>query len=103
MNTFSRAFSFDGRIGIGEYWVSLLISVALRIALPYLHVLIQLPLMIALIWFVSASGTKRCHDRGNPGLYMLIPFYQLVMAFGAGDTGSNGFGLKSPVVSQKKA
>jgi len=103
MNTFSRAFSFDGRIGIGEYWVSLLISVALRIALPYLHVLIQLPLMIALIWFVSASGTKRCHDRGNPGLYMLIPLYALVMAFGAGDPGSNGYGLKSPVVSQKKA
>ena len=103
MNTFSRAFSFDGRIGIGEYWVSLLISVALRIALPYLHVLIQLPLMIALIWFVSASGTKRCHDRGNPGLYMLIPLYVLVMAFGAGDPGSNGYGLKSPVVSQKKA
>ena len=103
MNTLSRAFSFDGRIGIGEYWVSLLISVALRIALPYLHVLIQLPLMIALIWFVLASGTKRCHDRGNPGLYMLIPFYQLVMAFGRGDAGSNAYGLKANAVAQRKA
>jgi uncharacterized membrane protein YhaH (DUF805 family) len=103
MNTLSRAFSFDGRIGIGEYWVSLLISMALRIANPYLHVVIQLPLMIALIWFLLASGTKRCHDRGNPGIYMLIPFYVLVMAFGGSDPGSNGYGLKPNVVSQKKA
>jgi uncharacterized membrane protein YhaH (DUF805 family) len=92
MNTLSRAFSFDGRIGIGEYWLCLLIGIAARLSLPVFHVLLQLPLMIGLIWLLLASGTKRCHDRGNSGIYMLIPFYGLIMAFGGGDVGMNAYG-----------
>jgi uncharacterized membrane protein YhaH (DUF805 family) len=103
MNTFSRAFSFDGRIGLGEYWLSKLIGVALYLSLPAIHPLLQLPLLIALLWFLLACGTKRCHDRGNPGIYLLIPFYPLVMAFGRGDAGSNAYGLKANAVAQMKA
>ena len=50
--------------------------------------------MIALLWFLLAYATKRCHDRGNPGIYMLIPFYGLVLAFGSGDDGANAYGMR---------
>jgi len=38
MNTFSRAFSFDGRIGIVEYWVSVLIGAVVYSTFPMLMV-----------------------------------------------------------------
>ena len=103
MNTLTRAFSFDGRIGLAGYWLSKLIGLAVYLSLPAFHPLLQLPLLLALIWFLLACGTKRCHDRGNPGLYLLIPFYALVMAFGRGDAGSNAYGLKATAVAQRKA
>ena len=103
MNTLTRAFSFDGRIGLAGCWLSKLIGLAVYLCLPAFHPLLRLPLLLALIWFLLACGTKRCHDRGNPGLYLLIPFYALVMAFGRGDAGSNAYGLKATAVAQRKA
>jgi uncharacterized membrane protein YhaH (DUF805 family) len=48
--------------------------------------------MFLATWICLASGAKRCHDRGNSGLYQLIPFYGLWMLFGDGDHGSNHYG-----------
>jgi uncharacterized membrane protein YhaH (DUF805 family) len=44
------------------------------------------------IWFFLAQGAKRCHDRGNSGWYLLIPFYFLWMLFADGEIGQNDFG-----------
>jgi uncharacterized membrane protein YhaH (DUF805 family) len=40
-----------------------------------------------------AQGAKRCHDRGNSGWYLLIPFYVFWMLFADSDIGANEYGL----------
>jgi uncharacterized membrane protein YhaH (DUF805 family) len=39
-----------------------------------------------------AQGAKRCHDRGNSGIWQIIPFYGLWMLFADGDLGRNEYG-----------
>ena len=52
-----------------------------------------LPLaFIPLLWFIWAQGAKRCHDRGNSGLYLFIPFYFIFMLFGDSERGNNAYG-----------
>lgn len=97
---FKRPFSFKGRIRRLEWWVSVAIA---HIAISIITVAIEsntdrssngLGILICLpvIWFALAQATKRCHDRGNSGFFMLIPFYGLWMAFGDGDVGQNQYG-----------
>lgn len=92
---FERPFSFKGRIGRTEYWLSSLIYVIycsflglidldnLEQKYPVLFLLLCLPA----VWFMIAQGAKRCHDRGNSGWYQIIPFYELWMLFAKGDKG----------------
>jgi uncharacterized membrane protein YhaH (DUF805 family) len=49
-------------------------------------------LWIPYIWFALAYCTKRCHDRGNPGYWMLIPFYGFWLAFADSEPGTNQYG-----------
>ena len=98
---FKRPFSFNGRIRRTEYCLSFLIYmiwygvINAMMATPdpsvgaSLFVLIS---FIPMIWFIWAQNAKRCHDRGNPGWYQLIPFYVFVLMFGGSDEGSNEYG-----------
>ena len=99
MSSLSSLFSFEGRIGRGKYNISLLVIFVVRLVTLVLlkesHGIAGfLALLITpfLIWFSLANGSKRCHDRGNSGFYLLIPFYPLFLAFGAGDVGVNWYG-----------
>lgn len=47
---------------------------------------------IPMIWFMWAQSCKRCHDRGNSGWYLIIPFYFFVLLFGDGDVDTNEYG-----------
>ncbi len=92
---FKAPFSFSGRIRRTEYWLSNLIQVVAFVLIGFVsqfNELLGLLLWIPLIWFVLAYCTKRCHDRGNPGIFMLIPFYGLWMAFAEGEPGPNKYG-----------
>lgn len=107
---FQKPFSFEGRISRGEYFVSLIIVYAIYIVVPLIlnivykvmfadsdefRFILYIPylgLFFIVEWFYIAQGTKRCHDRGNSGWYQLIPFYFLVMLFGIGQFGENGWG-----------
>ena len=92
-------FSFEGRIGRGKYCISLLVIFVVRLVTLFFlkgsnGIAGFLALLITpfLIWFYLANGSKRCHDRGNSGFYLLIPFYPLFLAFAAGDVGVNWYG-----------
>ena len=96
MKTKSGVFSFEGRIGLEEYWgnigVTIIVGFGFRVLAEIGLACFALPLLLCYLWYVLAFMSKRCHDLGNPGSYILIPFYPLVLAFGAGDAGDNEYG-----------
>ena len=100
MKTKSGVFSFEGRIGREVYWVNVAVSVIIGVGISLMAetrlACFALPLLPCYLWYVLAFMSKRCHDRGNSGAFILIPFYPLVLAFGEGDAGANDYGLEPP-------
>jgi uncharacterized membrane protein YhaH (DUF805 family) len=95
---FKHPFSFDGRIRRTEFGLSYIIYIVAAVVIGALmsidgsFSLLGL-LFIPAIWFLLAQGAKRCHDRGNSGWYLLIPFYVFWMLFADSDIGANEYGL----------
>ena len=103
---FKAPFSFKGRIRRTELWISLLlqncISILVFIKLtlaaeadsPDLgtYRVIAVVVTLILFWSALAQNAKRCHDRGNSGVYQIIPFYIFWMLFASGDEGDNRYG-----------
>ena len=98
---FKRPFSFNGRIRRTEYCLSFIIymiwygviNAMMETPEPSLGAsLFVLISFIPMIWFLWAQNAKRCHDRGNPGWYQIIPFYVFVLMFGGSEEGSNEYG-----------
>ena len=96
MKTKSGVFSFEGRIGLEEYWRNIGVTIIVGFGFMFLAetrlACFALPLLPCYLWYVLAFMSKRCHDRGNSGAFILIPFYPLVLAFGEGDAGDNEYG-----------
>lgn len=101
---FKNPFSFNGRIRRLEYglsYLSYLIFIFLAELIADVPGGVENPLIIIglllaylfFIWFLLAQGAKRCHDRGNPGVWQIIPFYGFWMLFADGDIGDNEYGL----------
>lgn len=94
---FKNPFSFKGRIRRLEYGLSYLIYLG---SIFIIAMLMELTpganilgiLVLPLIWFMLAQGAKRCHDRGNSGIYQIIPLYGLWMIFADSDYGDNKYG-----------
>ena len=93
---FKDIFSFYGRIRRTEYaltysfYILVLLGTSIIVETSkqdWVGVFILLP-----VYLLISQGAKRCHDRGNSGWYMLIPFYFIIMVFGAGDYGPNEYG-----------
>ena len=95
---FQNPFSFNGRIRRTEFGLSLIFFYADCFFIGFFIGLLRLPaglmylLLIPGYWFMWAQGAKRCHDRGNSGWYMLIPFYGIMMLFADGEHGVNQYG-----------
>jgi uncharacterized membrane protein YhaH (DUF805 family) len=99
---FQNSFSFDGRIRRLEYALSCLIYAGAEFFVTIIvrNGLTEQPIgsfitvcaYIPAIWFMLAQGAKRCHDRGNSGIWQIIPFYGLWMLFADGDLGRNEYG-----------
>jgi uncharacterized membrane protein YhaH (DUF805 family) len=103
-------FSFNGRIGRGQYWFGTLITGfggligqmlvqilavnagALSTTIPHQveayanACLLLLPLNAAVVWATAAVQCKRFHDRGRPGWLALIPLAVTVWALGSAFT-----------------
>lgn len=98
---FKNPFSFEGRIRRLEYGLSYIIYIFAMVGIVLIVDIFQTPSLgltifpIALIpalWFLLAQGAKRCHDRGNSGVWQIIPFYYLWMIFADGEIGDNEYG-----------
>jgi uncharacterized membrane protein YhaH (DUF805 family) len=92
---FKAPFSFEGRIRRTEYWLSQLIQIPFIFMWAFLagvSEIFGIILWIPYIWFTLAYCTKRCHDRGNPGYWMIIPFYGIWMGFADSEPGPNQYG-----------
>ena len=91
---FSSPFSFKGRVRRLEYGISLIIYYVASWTLSIIT--IDAPILglgyIPTLWFLFAQGTKRCHDRGNPGWWQIIPFYSFWMIFAEGEAQDNEYG-----------
>ncbi len=91
---FSSPFSFKGRVRRLEYGISLIIYYVASLTLSIIT--IDAPILglgyIPTLWFLFAQGTKRCHDRGNPGWWQIIPFYSFWMIFAEGEAQDNEYG-----------
>lgn len=89
---FRHPFSFKGRIRCLEYFISffiyMLYSVFFNIHEPVGWLIFNIPAL----WFITAQGTKRCHDAGNSGWCQLIPFWILFLLFEEGDAETNKYG-----------
>jgi uncharacterized membrane protein YhaH (DUF805 family) len=111
-------FSFKGRIGRLEYFISFIIYWLYCVAIGFFigfwfgfyegyngiytgegaSVTTNILLFVLLIpnfWFLLAQGAKRCHDIGKGGLFQIIPLYILWMLIEAGEEGTNEYG-KNP-------
>lgn len=95
---FAAPFSTQGRIRRKEYIISFLgVSVGSGIVEGLLQSLgnffiVNLAVVVIFLAFLFIQGIKRCHDRNNPGWWIIIPFYGLFLLFAAGDKGSNQYG-----------
>lgn len=100
---FKNPFSFSGRIRRTELTISWVIALILLILLVLVYTVIDLglpfntALLGAIIWFLAAQQTKRCHDLGNNGFFQLIPFYIIVLIFVEGDKQPNKYG-ENPII-----
>jgi uncharacterized membrane protein YhaH (DUF805 family) len=102
---FKNPFSFEGRIRRTEYGLSFIIFAVGRVMSQLIAVgiagndknlqgamVFSYILLIPLLWFFWAQGSKRCHDVGISGWWQIVPFVPLFLLFGGGEKGSNRFG-----------
>ena len=98
INLLSDSFSFEGRIGRLEYAISVLIYIISHM-LFYSYInksyIILILLLIPSVWFFLAQSSKRSHDIGNSGWYLLIPFYIFILLFKKGQSEKNEYGIKA--------
>lgn len=99
---FRHPFSFRGRIRRGEYGLSYLIYMIWYIVFRALSEkeddltigegLFILLSVVPMCWFFFAQSSKRCHDLGHSGWWILIPFYSLFLLFREGMPEANEYG-----------
>lgn len=95
---FSKSFSFKGRISRMEFRLSFLVALAyyiIPLRLDQMKLLTQTTafiLIIPIVWFMIAQGTKRCHDSDKSGWSQLIPFIGISILFDKGQEEKNKYG-----------
>jgi len=89
--------AFSGRARRAEYWNFVLINFLAVIVVSIISAIIKLPALVyayelAVLLPSIAVGIRRMHDVNKSGWFLLIPLYNLYLAFTAGDVGANRFG-----------
>lgn len=112
---FKRAFDFKGRSSRKEYWgffgcnciVMFLIIILAFIGGELDNDILQIGMVVYVLYaFVSivpsmAVAVRRVHDRNLHWYFLLIPYYNIILMFLAGDNGPNQFG-PDPHAARKK-
>lgn len=94
---FTNIFSFSGRIRRLEYGLTFILTyvaifVAALVSAALQSEAVLFALYVPILWVYLAQGCKRCHDRGNSGVFQIIPFYGLWMLFADSEPGANQYG-----------
>lgn len=99
MNEQTSILSAHGRMSRGRYWIIWLICFFTNVALAFLIASINKESIKALLFvsfflsiFLLIQGIKRMHDTGRSGWYIIVPFYNLILAFTQGVDGENEYG-----------
>jgi uncharacterized membrane protein YhaH (DUF805 family) len=91
-SVFANYANFDGRARRSEYWwfyvASFVTAIVAMVITPVLYFIVFLAVIIPSI----AVAVRRMHDVGKSGWYLLIPIYNLILAFTEGETGTNEYG-----------
>lgn len=105
-----RPFSFKGRIGrvqlILSYVMGFVAWFASFLLFDIEHsdgnggvILLFLACTVAFFWFLYAQCAKRCHDLGKSGVWMFVPFWNILLFFAEGEKGENQYGQGTEVKS----
>lgn len=87
---FKNPFSFEGKIGRLEYFISVILFIILISISRLINSLggefeqYSLFFYAFTYWIIFAQGTKRCHDLNNPGWTQLVPLYIIWLLFVGG-------------------
>lgn len=94
----SNLFSAEGRIRRSTYWGRVIVATAINLLASFMAksdpstaILCSIVILIAGI-FSIIQGVKRMHDVGKSGWYIIIPIYNLILAFTDGTPGDNEYG-----------
>jgi uncharacterized membrane protein YhaH (DUF805 family) len=107
VNYYTKAFQnyavFNGRARRSEYWYFVLFNFIISFVLGYVGQFVgkfNLSNLYSLAVLVPsiAVGVRRMHDVGKSGWFLLIPIYNLILAFTDGVTGENKYGTNPKVV-----
>ncbi|MFM2339837.1 MAG: hypothetical protein RLZZ360_473 [Candidatus Parcubacteria bacterium] len=70
---------FEGRVGRQEYWMFVLISVLIQIALDIVRLdMISMLVSLGLLLPSLGLGARRLHDTGKSGWWLLLGFIPIV-------------------------
>lgn len=103
MKEYARAFKkyadFNGRARRREYWMFMLFHMIIVYTSMFLTFVVGPIAMVLIMAYLFATfiptlalTVRRMHDTGNPGIYMLIPVYSLILAITEGNKGPNQYG-----------
>lgn len=104
---FNAPFSFKGYIDRTEWIISVLLFwlyyylVVLGVALDEYPKIFMYIFLIPAYWLFFAQGAKRCHDRGNSGWYILIPFYWIWLMIVGTDREGGDMAIKEKQIKKE--
>lgn len=97
LNVLQNYATFSGRARRAEYWYFGLLSTIISIILTVIELTVGISFIstvysVAILVPSLAVGVRRMHDVGKSGWFLLIPFYNLILLFTAGEEGVNNYG-----------
>ena len=88
---------FNGRARRAEFWQFYLFFILTVMAFGFIGGMIRVPAIVAIPYLglivpYIAVGVRRMHDVGKSGWFLLIPFYNLILAVTEGEKSTNEYG-----------
>ena len=109
-----RPFSFSGRIGRMQYFLTLMSLYAFWLIFLVVDKTLlpteahsycsrfAIVLIYISIYILLAQGVKRCHDIGHAGQFLVVPFHVFVFMLKQGQTTDNQYGYLNGNITSKK-
>ena len=83
---------FDGRARRTEYWMFILVHIAIVAVLALISGTLYQLYSLAVFLPSVAAAIRRMHDTNHSGWWVLLPIVNLVFALTEGDKGDNQYG-----------